>query len=117
MLTQTAPDFEKFPYKSMATLLSRLEFAGGVTIEELSDASGKALTHALVKTMLRIDLPQPLQPGEQFVFNVAWNHAIVDATKVGRGVPAWPFRHERPKEGFGEERVGNTCESPRCIAR
>ena len=85
MLTRTAPDFEKFPYLSMAALLSRLEFSGGVTIEELTDAEGRDLPYQLVKTMLRIDLPRPLQAGESFAFNVAWNHPIVDATKAGRG--------------------------------
>ncbi len=85
VLTRTAPDFDKFPYRSMASLLTRLEFKDGVTIESLTDAAGKDLPYQVVKTLLRIDLPEPLAAGASFEFKVAWNHPIIDATKVGRG--------------------------------
>ncbi|KZX59318.1 aminopeptidase [Halioglobus sp. HI00S01] len=85
MLTKTAPNFEKYPYSSMAGLLYRMEFQGGVNNFKITDAEGNALPFTENKTMVRIDLPQPLKAGEQFVFNVAWDHAIVDATKFARG--------------------------------
>jgi Peptidase family M1 domain len=83
MLTKTAPSFEQFPYRSMANLLTRSQFEGGVTIKELSDANGNDLPYTINKTMLRIDLPQPIGAGEQLVFNVAWEHPIVDAVHNG----------------------------------
>lgn len=58
----------------------------GVNITKLTDAAGKPLTHVLNKTMMRIDLPAPLKPGQKFVFNVDWNYRIPDRmTQGGRG--------------------------------
>ncbi|MBN7796083.1 M1 family metallopeptidase [Parahaliea mediterranea] len=83
MLTKTAPDFEQFPYKTLANLLTRQDFEGGVDLKAIEDANGKALNYTVNKTMLRIDLAEALAPGEQFRFSVAWEHNIIDATAVG----------------------------------
>ncbi|MGV3595807.1 MAG: M1 family metallopeptidase, partial [Sediminibacterium sp.] len=38
------------------------------------------------RTMMRIDLPTPLKPGQKFVFNLDWSYKIADRmTKGGRG--------------------------------
>lgn len=58
----------------------------GVNITKLTDATGKQLRSVLNKTMLRIDLPAPLKPGQKFVFNVDWNYKISDRmVQGGRG--------------------------------
>ncbi len=75
-LSATAPDFEKFPYKELRTLLALETFDGGVTIHSVTDAEGQALPHTIVKTMMRIDLPQPLGPGQRRVFSIAWSYPI-----------------------------------------
>jgi len=60
-------------------LLVRESFDGGVKITEVSDESGKALPHTIVKTMMRIDLPAPLLPQQSTKFNIAWNYKINDS--------------------------------------
>lgn len=50
----------------------------GVNIESLTDANGVDLKYTINKTMMRIDLPQPLKSGETFVFNVKWHYYLVD---------------------------------------
>ncbi|MEP0202512.1 MAG: M1 family metallopeptidase [Halioglobus sp.] len=82
VLTKTAPNFEKFPYRTMANLLERQDFEGGVDISDVEDASGNALPYVINKTMMRIDLPTPLKAGEQFVFSLAWQHNIVNAVAI-----------------------------------
>ena len=58
----------------------------GVNITSLTDATGKSLTSVLNKTMLRVDLPAPLKPGQKFIFNVAWNYNISNRmVQGGRG--------------------------------
>ncbi len=58
----------------------------GCTIEGVTDASGKALNYTINKTMMRVDLPQPLKPGEKTTFNVAWNYYLTNRmTQGGRG--------------------------------
>ena len=58
----------------------------GINITKLTDATGKSLPNVLNKTMLRVDLPAPLKPGQKFVFNVDWNYKISDRmVQGGRG--------------------------------
>ena len=58
----------------------------GVNITKLTDATGKTLKSVLNKTMLRVELPVPLKPGQKFVMNVDWNYKISDRlTAGGRG--------------------------------
>jgi hypothetical protein len=55
----------------------------GDNITKLTDATGKKLAYTINKTMMRVELPQPLKPGEKFVFNVDWNYKISDRMKYG----------------------------------
>jgi hypothetical protein len=58
----------------------------GDKITKLTDATGKPLKYIINKTMMRIDLPAPLKPGQQFVFNVDWTYKISDRQVFnGRG--------------------------------
>lgn len=58
-------------------------FDGSAKITRVADSMGKALAHTIVKTMMRIDLPQPLPPGESFKFEIDWNYQINDSAIVG----------------------------------
>lgn len=55
----------------------------GCKVSSITDAAGKPLAHTLNKTMLRVELPQPLKPGQKFVFNVAWSYKIADRMQRG----------------------------------
>jgi hypothetical protein len=60
VLTQTAPNFDKVPFSTIENLIFRKEFEGGYQITAVRDARGNPLPHTIVKTMMRVDLPQPL---------------------------------------------------------
>ncbi|MEP6674878.1 MAG: M1 family metallopeptidase [Ferruginibacter sp.] len=55
----------------------------GDKIEKITDASGKALQYTINKTMMRIELPQVLKPGQQFVFKIDWHYYIPDRISMG----------------------------------
>ena len=60
----------------------------GVNIEEVSNASGAALEYTINKTMMRISLPKPLEPGQTFSFRVKWHYYLIDrinSISWGRG--------------------------------
>ena len=58
----------------------------GVKITKLTDATGKALKYTVNKTMMRVELPVVLKPGQKFVFICDWNYKIGDRmTQGGRG--------------------------------
>ncbi len=50
----------------------------GVKITKLTDAAGTALKYTINKTMMRIDLPVALKPGQKLVFKLDWNYKIPD---------------------------------------
>lgn len=58
-------------------------YEGGFTISKVQSPSGKDLRHLINKTMMRIDLPHPLNPGEKVSFNIAWHYNINDRMKDG----------------------------------
>lgn len=55
----------------------------GFNITRLTDAAGKALKSTTNKTMMRVELPAPLKPGQKFIFNIEWNYKIVDRMAFG----------------------------------
>lgn len=58
----------------------------GFIISKLTDATGKSLKYVVNKTMMRVDLPAALKPGQKFVFNLDWTYKISDRmTFNGRG--------------------------------
>ena len=58
----------------------------GINITKLTDATGKTLKYVLNKTMMRVDLPAPVKPGQKMVFNIDWNYKISDRlVEGGRG--------------------------------
>ena len=50
----------------------------GINIIKLVDASGKPIKYTINKTMMKVDLPIALKPGQKFIFNVDWNYKIVN---------------------------------------
>ena len=55
----------------------------GVNIQRVADVNGKLLQYTINKTMMRVELPTPLKPGQQFVFRVDWNYNIIERTRYG----------------------------------
>jgi hypothetical protein len=55
----------------------------GVNITRLTDAAGKPLKYLVNKTMMRVELPAPLKPGQKFIFKCDWNYKIPDRISMG----------------------------------
>jgi len=58
----------------------------GVNITKATDADGKALKYSINQTMMRLELPTVLAPGQKYIFLINWNYKINDKlTRGGRG--------------------------------
>ncbi len=75
---------------SKRTAFSTLEYAfhldeydGGFKIEAVKDASDRDLKYSIIKTMMRINLPETLKPGGKVSFSVKWWYNINDRMKIG----------------------------------
>ena len=81
-ITEHAPDMSNLNFRSLRGILEREQFDGKARIHAVRDSAGADLDHQVVKTMMRIDLPFPLQPGKSFRFSIDWSYNIVDAQLI-----------------------------------
>ena len=58
-------------------------FEGGFNIEFVKDKNGKPLPHTINRTMMRVELPEPMKTGDKFSFSIKWNYNINDYIKDG----------------------------------
>lgn len=58
-------------------------FDGGFKIEAVQDANGNPLNYFINRTMMRVEIPQPLQPGAKTSFAIKWWYNINDHVKQG----------------------------------
>jgi hypothetical protein len=80
--------------KTAAANLNLYDFDGGFKIKSVKDAAGKTLPYMVNYTMMRIDLPQPLAPGQKFAFSIDWGYNINDGIR---------FRERTQFEYFPED--------------
>ena len=69
--------------KEVAGALGLYDYDGGFKISAVKDVKGKSLPHTINKTMMRIDIPQPLAPGGKVTFAIDWRYNINDRMKHG----------------------------------
>ena len=58
-------------------------FDGGFRIDKVLDDAGQPLAYFINKTMMRINLEQPLLSGSQMTFQVDWHYKINDRMSLG----------------------------------
>ena len=61
----------------------KLDKEYGDNITKVTTALDAPLKYTINKTMMRIELPQTLKPGQQFIFKIDWNYNIIERTKYG----------------------------------
>lgn len=60
------------------------DFDGGFKIELVRDKKTENnLPYTVVKTMMRVELPKPLQPNEKYSFSIKWWYNINDRLRLG----------------------------------
>jgi hypothetical protein len=55
----------------------------GFKIKEVNNSTGGSLSYTVNRTMMRINLPQPLAPGNTFEFSIRWNYLINNSVTDG----------------------------------
>lgn len=54
----------------------------GYTVSEVVDGDGQRLESTIVGTLMRVDLPEPLAPGESTEISMAWSYNLVEENAV-----------------------------------
>ncbi len=81
----------KFDESKMQSKMSLLQLQGimghnldlGNHIVSIKDINGNPLTYTINQTMMRVELPATLQPGQKFKFKVVWWYNISDRLTIG----------------------------------
>jgi len=58
-------------------------FEGGYNIDFVTDIDNKPLPYTVVKTMMRVDLPKPLKPGEKYQLKLKWWFNVQNRAEFG----------------------------------
>lgn len=69
--------------KSLLRITSDYDYDGGYKIAGVTTVDGQPLRTLINKTMMRVDLPEALQPGGEYSFRIAWSYNINDRMLVG----------------------------------
>ena len=69
-------------FDALRAVIEGRVFDGGMQISNLT-AGGKPLKFVVNKTMMRVDLPSPLKPGERFVFSLDWKYKVSEQKALG----------------------------------
>ncbi len=75
-------------------------FDGGYKVGNVRGADGRPLPHVINKTMMRIDLPQPLKPGARVSFSLDWQFNIPELKVLGRRMGFERFDEEDRNDLF-----------------
>ncbi|GGY73938.1 M1 family metallopeptidase [Pseudoduganella plicata] len=89
---QTAPSREAWTkprgedgakYEGLRSTLVGREFDGGFRISNVRTSGGAPLQYVVNGTMMRIDLPSPLKPGERVTFGMEWTYKVNEQKVLG----------------------------------
>lgn len=66
---------------TMQRLVRPIDFPAGTDIEYVRDSNGKDIPYIVNNTQMRLDLSEPLKPGQKITFSIAWKNYITDRAK------------------------------------
>lgn len=72
-----------YKFDALRSVLEKSTFDGGFRIAAVKDAGGRTLHTVINRTMMRIDLPQPLKPGAKVAFSIEWSYNINEQKVLG----------------------------------
>ncbi|MGY8695818.1 MAG: aminopeptidase, partial [Verrucomicrobiia bacterium] len=82
-VTEAASSKDQLSYSALARQQIYDERAHGHELTSVTDSKGKDLKYTIVDTMMRIDLPKALAPGDSHSFKIDWAFNIINNTRVG----------------------------------
>ena len=85
---------EGVKFDAMRFAFESRKFEGGFIVSSVKTADGRPLHHVINKTMMRIDLPQPMKPGSRFSFAMEWRFNIPEMNVLGRRMGFERFKED-----------------------
>lgn len=76
-------NLKRMSFSRMESMLTQESFPAGYELTDVSNDEGEPLQHYINDTMMRVDLEQPLENGEQVTFTIGWQFNIIEADVLG----------------------------------
>lgn len=76
-------NMDDFSLNSLVRMDKNEKFDGGFKITSVTNDKNEPLSHYINKTMMRINLTQPLAPGASMSFNIEWWYNINNRDEIG----------------------------------
>ena len=83
VIARPADENERYTFDEIRRELRAGTFTGGHVIDAVKAEDGSDLPYHIVSTLMRIDLPTPLAPGETVSFSVTWRYDIPEQKVLG----------------------------------
>ena len=80
--SQSVQGMDSIYYGSLRSYHALKERPGGHEIHWVRDRRGRPLKYTIVDTMMRVDLPNPIKSGEDFIFSISWAYQIMKHKEV-----------------------------------
>ena len=81
--TSPAPELDpKISFQMLNGIMARISFDGGFNIDSVTDGNHHPIDHTIVQTMMRLDLAEPLPPGQSTQILIGYWFKIVDAKLI-----------------------------------
>ncbi len=89
-LKRSAPDLSKaagdagtgLSFQNLKWTLPQDSNYEGHRIRSIKDANGRELKFTIVDTMMRVDVPEGIKPGQVFRYTVQWDYVVTDYRKI-----------------------------------
>jgi len=74
---------DRLTYNQIAVNQLAKDIDYGYDIKEVVDRDGDAIPYTIVDTMMRLDLPKALSPGDKITFSIDWSFYVLLEARVG----------------------------------
>jgi len=74
---------DRITYNQIAVDQLAKDIDYGYKIKRVADSKGSPIPYKIVDTMMRIDLPEALSPGDDITFSIDWSFYVVLEARVG----------------------------------
>ncbi len=82
-MSSTTNPSNRISYNAVRRAMRMETFKGGFDVSGVTDGNGGALPHKVVDTLMRVDLPTPLAPGETTRVRIGYAYNIVEQRVIG----------------------------------
>jgi Peptidase family M1 domain len=81
--TRTSAEANRLSYTDVRRAVRQQSWVSGFDLGAVQEVGGRTLKATVVDTLLRVDLAQPLRPGQSITFTLSWGYNLPETRVIG----------------------------------